>query len=55
MAADHYIGPQRRAENRRKTTDRRAVIRFEPRKTPRRSGRDRRMHDISVWDGREGF
>lgn len=55
MAADHYIGPERRIEQRRKNPDRRQAIRFEPDKEPRRSGRDRRNHGKSVWDGREGF
>jgi len=55
MAADHYIGPERRVEQRRKMNDRRAAIRFEPAKTPRRSGKDRRTHDRSVWDGRSSF
>lgn len=55
MAADHYIGPERRAEQRRKNHDRREAIRFEPDKSPRRTGQDRRNHDKSVWDGRRGF
>ncbi len=55
MAADHYIGSERRAEQRRNSSDRRTAIRFEPDKTPRRSGRDRRTHGKSVWDGRDGF
>ncbi|MDH5445507.1 MAG: hypothetical protein OEY52_08105 [Gammaproteobacteria bacterium] len=55
MAADHYIGPERRVEQRRKNSDRRAAIRFEPDKSPRRSGKDRRSGGKSVWDGRGGF
>ena len=55
MAADHYIGPNRRSEHRRQEADRRQAIRFEPDKTPRRSGQDRRRQGKSIWDGREGF
>lgn len=55
MAADHYIGHERRAEQRRLESDRRQAIRFEPDKNPRRSGKDRRTHGKSAWDGREGF
>ena len=55
MGADHYIGPERRVEQRRKQADRRAAIRFEPHKTPRRTGRDRRVKDKGVWNGRNGF
>ena len=55
MAADHYIGPERRVEQRRKQADRRAAIRFEPEKSPRRSGKDRRINSTGVWDGRRGF
>ena len=55
MAADHFIGRERRFEQRRKTNDRRAAIRFELDKSPRRSGKDRRTHGKSVWEGRAGF
>lgn len=55
MAADHYTGPERRTEQRRQNNDRRVAIRFELTKTPRRSGKDRRTHGKSVWDGRQGF
>ncbi len=55
MAADHYIGPERRGEHRRQGPDRRQAIRFEPAKTPRRGGKDRRTHGKSIWDGRGGF
>lgn len=55
MAADHYIGPERRDEHRRAGPDRRQAIRFEPHKTPRRAGKDRRTHGKSIWDGRQGF
>lgn len=46
-----YNGPERRKEQRRKNSDKREMIRFEPDKTPRRSGQDRRKGD--VWKGRE--
>lgn len=55
MAADHYIGPEYRIEQRRLESDRRRAIRFEPDKDPRRSGKDRRTHGKSIWDGRSGF
>jgi len=55
MAADHYIGPERRRQARRTSSDRRRAIRFEPDKTPRRGGKDRRNHGKSIWDGREDF
>jgi hypothetical protein len=48
-----YTGPERRKENRRKRKDPRELIRFEPDKIPRRSGKDRRKND--VWRGREQF
>jgi hypothetical protein len=49
-----YTGPEKRIEQRRKTAkDRREVIRFEPDKDPRRSGKDRRTGDL--WKGREQF
>ena len=55
MAASHYIGPERRITQSRQNTDRRRAIRFEPDKTPRRSGKDRRNHGQNIWDGRDGF
>lgn len=55
MAADHYIGPERRGEQSRQNPDRRRAIRFEPNKNPRRSGKDRRTHGKSIWDGRSAF
>lgn len=55
MVADHYNGPERRLEQRRQGHDRRQAIRFEPDKEPRRSGKDRRTHGKSIWDGREDF
>ena len=48
-----YTGPERRVEQRRKKSDRRDMMRFEPTKTPRRSGKDRRQK--SIWDDRNGF
>ena len=46
--------PERRKEQRRQTaSDRRAMIRFELEKTPRRSGKDRRLKD--VWAGRDKY
>ena len=47
---DKYNGPERRSGNpRRKGNDRREMIRFEPDKEDRRSGKDRRKMK-SVWD-----
>lgn len=48
---DEYAGPEKRIEQRRKINDRRKMVRFEPSKTPRRSGEDRRGPK-TVWDGR---
>jgi hypothetical protein len=48
-----YMGPERRKGERRKTPDRRAMIRFEPDKTPRRSGKDRRRANQDLWDKRD--
>lgn len=48
-----YTGPERRIEQRRKNEDRRDMLRFETTKTPRRSGKDRRVK--SIWDDRNGF
>ena len=45
-----YRGPERRFRHRREMKDRRDLIRFEPEKIPRRSGRDRRI-DYSAWNG----
>lgn len=41
---------QRSVGDRRKTSERREEIRYEPNKAQRRNGRDRRKHD--AWDGR---
>jgi hypothetical protein len=55
MAADKsvYNGPERRKGERRKIPDRRAEIRFEPDKPPRRSGKDRRKDKQDIWDRRD--
>lgn len=55
MAADHYIGSDRRTEQRRLGSDRRQAIRFELEKTPRRSSNDRRKHGETIWEGRDRF
>ena len=45
-----YKGPEsRKGDDRRKVTDRREEIRFEPDKDDRRGGKDRRKR--SGWDG----
>lgn len=46
---DGYRGPERRVLQRRSGHDRRDMIRFEPGKEDRRSGKDRRRPK-SVWD-----
>lgn len=43
-----YRGPERRIKQRRENKDRREMIRFEPDKEPRRSGKDRRV-DSEAW------
>jgi hypothetical protein len=48
-----YTGPERRAEQRRKTSDRRESIRFELEKEPRRSGKDRRRSIQDLWERRD--
>ena len=52
-----YSGPERRFLQRRKEGDRRAMIRFELDKLPRRSGQDRRKGTVNedIWSGRENF
>ena len=42
-----YLGPERRRGERRKSGERREMIRFEPGKEDRRSGKDRRH---TGWD-----
>jgi hypothetical protein len=41
-STSEYLGPERRRYNRRQGGDRRAEVRFEPGKSDRRSGKDRR-------------
>ena len=49
--SDSYKGPERRRENRRKTSDRRHDVRFEPGKEDRRKGPGRRKadRDGNLW------
>lgn len=51
-----YKGPERRKGERRKNNDRRELMRFEPSKAPRRSGKDRRRSGgkDDMWNGRDG-
>jgi hypothetical protein len=51
--SDTYDGPERRIEQRRKIPDRRAMVRYEPEKHPRRSGRDRRNVHKDIWEFRD--
>ena len=50
-----YTGPERRKGERRKNKDRRDMMRFEPTKEPRRSGKDRRKSagKGDMWEGRD--
>lgn len=49
-----YSGPERRVEQRRKSPDRRSIVRFEPDKEPRRKNKGRRKEDGGdVWDRRD--
>lgn len=48
-----YKGPERRIEQRRKIRDRRAMVRYEPEKHPRRSGKDRRNTPLDIWRFRD--
>ena len=50
-----YTGPERRKGERRKNKDRREMMRFEPSKDPRRSGKDRRKTagKGDLWEGRD--
>ena len=52
---EEYAGPERRKGERRKNTDRRTLMRFEPTKEPRRSGKDRRKSGGKgdMWEGRD--
>ncbi|MBQ0712466.1 MAG: hypothetical protein KBT53_05875 [Porticoccus sp.] len=44
-----YNGPEQRKEQRRKNTDRREDIRFEPSKDDRRKNPGRRKTDADLW------
>ncbi|MEH6467604.1 MAG: hypothetical protein V7722_08225 [Porticoccus sp.] len=48
-----YNGPEQRKEQRRKNTDRRQDIRFEPGKEDRRKNSGRRKTDGDLWHQRE--
>lgn len=49
-----YAGPERRVEQRRKKTDRRSMVRFEPDKDPRRKQKGRRKEDgADPWERRD--
>ncbi|VAW92773.1 hypothetical protein MNBD_GAMMA22-476 [hydrothermal vent metagenome] len=53
ITAPAYSGPNRRCDERRKAVDRRDMIRFEPDKNPRRSGKDRRQAVEDTWERRD--
>ncbi len=53
MPEPSYVGHERRKSQRRKVSERREMIRFEPSKDPRRKVLERRQY--SVWDGRNAF
>ena len=48
-----YTGPESRNEQRRKTNDRRTLIRYEPGKDDRRSNKDRRKSNQDTWKDRD--
>ena len=48
-----YTGPERRIEQRRRTVDRRELVRFEPGKEDRRKLPDRRKTKTDTWDQRD--
>lgn len=48
-----YNGPEQRKDQRRKATDRRNDIRFEPIKDDRRKNSGRRKTDADLWRQRE--
>lgn len=52
MADTTYKGPERRREPRRKKTDRREEVRFEPNLEGRRTNRGRRKED-QLFGGRD--
>lgn len=47
---DTYKGPERRRDQRRKTSDRRQEIRFEPDREDRRKNNGRRKTDQLPWN-----
>ena len=47
---DTYKGPERRRDQRRKTSDRRQEIRFEPDRDDRRKNSGRRKTDQLFWN-----
>jgi hypothetical protein len=49
-----HAGSERRRGPRRKKNERREMVRFEPDKTPRRSGKDRRKSK-DLWKDRDKF
>lgn len=53
ISTSDYSGPERRHNHRRKAEDRRDMIRFEPDKTPRRIGGDRRKEKNDQWERRD--
>ncbi len=53
IATPEYSGPNRRFDERRKAVDRRDMIRFEPSKNPRRTGKDRRKAVEDTWERRD--
>jgi len=48
-----YTGPESRKEQRRKANDRRTMIRYEPDKDNRRSGKNRRKTNKDIWKDRD--
>ena len=48
-----YTGPESRKDQRRKNSDRRTMIRYEPGKEGRRSGKDRRKTNQDLWKDRD--
>ncbi|MCK5091940.1 MAG: hypothetical protein KAR30_05375 [Gammaproteobacteria bacterium] len=48
-----YTGPESRKEHRRKNNARRTMIRYEPGKEDRRSGKDRRKTNKDIWKDRD--
>ena len=51
---DTYEGPERRTgKDRRVSTDRRDMIRFEPDKDDRRKQKERRKKDVDMWERRD--